>query len=235
MGRPMTDTGISCIERATAAPYAQWFGGARPRRREVHMAEYVVKERNIQSSGHAINAIMLGFGPFTSMAAKYLLEQNIGTRDANGKFSLDVEQWYPIEGFLSAFRQIAGFVGPNTLYQIGLKIPETALLPEGVTDVYSAIRANNIAYHMNHKKNGKVMYDAATGRIEPGIGDYGFEPVTGQNKIISVCNTPFPCDFDRGITLAYAKMFQPSANVELDATKPQKKKGADSSTYIVTW
>ena len=67
-----------------------------------------------------------------------------------------------------------------------------------------------------------------------GIGHYGYNKLPDTNMIISVCNNPYPCSFDRGIITEMARKFQPYATVSHDDSKPCRNKGADSCTYVIS-
>ncbi|HOV14530.1 MAG TPA: hypothetical protein PK771_09625, partial [Spirochaetota bacterium] len=100
---------------------------------------------------------------------------------------------------------------------------------------HSAIQSIDIAYHLNHRKNGKVLFDTQNGKMFEGIGHYGYEKVDDKNMIICECKNPYPCAFDKGIITAMAQKFESKAKVIHDDSKPCRKNGTDSCTYIVTW
>jgi hypothetical protein len=91
---------------------------------------------------------------------------------------------------------------------------------------------------MNHRINGEVLFNPKTGAMKEGIGHYSFEK-TGPRAANMVCKNPYPCDFDRGIIESAARKFKPADSIILSVThddsKPCRKKGHDSCTYIVTW
>ena len=74
-----------------------------------------------------------------------------------------------------------------------------------------------------------------TGEMTEGIGHYGYEKVENKNKIISKCENPFPCYFDRGLLTAMAQKFENTAEVKHDDSKSCRRKGGESCTYIITW
>jgi hypothetical protein len=126
-------------------------------------------------------------------------------------------------------------VGDGILYKIGLAIPANAFFPPWVTDIHSAVRSIDIAYHSNHRKNGKVLFDEESETIYEGIGHYGYEQVQGKNLIQSVSNNPYPCMFDKGIITAMAQKYDLKAIVFHDDSKPCRKNGAETCTYLVSW
>jgi hypothetical protein len=68
-----------------------------------------------------------------------------------------------------------------------------------------------------------------------GIGHYGFNKIENENLIISVCDNPYPCDFDLGILTYMAQLFKPQAKVVCDSTKHCRKKHGQSCTYLISW
>jgi len=191
-------------------------------------------EPGIEFSGGMLEAIVEAFKLFPSVAQKRLLAHGIGT--LRGKdVVIDRTAWYPIESWLAAFDGFANAVGPRALQQIGQNVPKHAALPPGINDVQGSIAAVNVGYHMNHRKKGKVMFDPATGQFTPGIGSYGYQPVPGERKIISVCENPYPCEFDRGILTAFTLRFEKLGRVLHDDRAPCRRTGGSSCTYIVTW
>jgi hypothetical protein len=191
-------------------------------------------EPGIEFSGTMLEAIVEAFKLFPSVAYKRLLNHGIGTMKGKDVV-IDRQSWYPIESWLAAFDGFAESVGPRALFQIGQNVPKHAAIPPGINDITGAIAAVDVGYHMNHRKNGKLMFDPATGQITPGIGTYGFKPVPGERKIISVCENPYPCEFDRGILTCFALRFERLARVLHDERAACRRTGSKSCTYIVTW
>jgi len=109
------------------------------------------------------------------------------------------------------------------LVAIGMKIPETAVFPPGINSIEIALNVLNDAYHMNHR-NGEIgSYDAVK---------------VGEQHYKMVCRNPYPTDFDYGIIYGLVRRFCPlntRFTVTVDETAPNRQKGADSTTYIVTW
>jgi len=148
---------------------------------------------------------------------------------------IDQTAWYPLENWLAAFSAIAESLGPRALFQIGQTAPSFVVLPPTLNDIHSGVAGVNVGYHMNHRKDGVPMFDPATGHMLTGIGDYGYAPVPGERRIISRCDTPYPCDFDRGIVLGFATKFEKGARIEHDDSAPCRKNGHPSCTYLISW
>jgi hypothetical protein len=191
-------------------------------------------EPGIEVNGQTVYSVIDGLGKFKSMAKKYLLQVGIGEMVDN-EYEIDLNGWYSHDNWLKAFESIAKDIGDNTLFQIGLAIPRNAKFPPWVNNIENAIKSIDIAYHMNHRKDDKELFDPQTGKMTEGIGHYGFELIQDKKLIISECKNPYPCKFDQGIITAMAKRFETNANVIHDDAKPCRKNGADSCTYIITW
>lgn len=185
-------------------------------------------EPGIEVNGQTVFAIVDGFGIVKSLSRSHL-------RDAGLEEEIDLEGWYSQEKWLKAFESIAKIYGDNTLFQIGATIPKNAAFPPWVKDIDTAIQAINIAYHMNHRKNGTALFDPGSGKMLEGIGHYGYRRIPGEKLIISECNNPYPCRFDHGIITTMATRFEPGAKVTHDDSKPCRKNGAESCTYLITW
>jgi len=191
-------------------------------------------EPGVEVNGPTVFSIIDGLGQFKTLAKKILLTAGIG-KEENGELKIDMNGWYSQDGWLKAFETLSKEIGDSTLKKIGMKIPENAQFPPWVTDIDSAIKSIDIAYHINHRKRNVPLFDMNTGKMTEGIGHYGYERVQGKNLIISECKNPYPCAFDNGIITTMAKKIQIKAIVEHDESKPCRKKGADSCTYIITW
>jgi len=191
-------------------------------------------EQGIEVNGTTVHSIVDGFGSFKSLAKRHLGGVGIGT-EIDGEFQIDREAWYSQESWLASFEKIAKEIGDSTLKKIGQQIPENAIFPAWINDIISAVKSIDVAYHLNHRKDGKVMFNELTGVMTEGIGHYGCELIENKSMLICECKNPYPCAFDFGIISAMAKKFEITANVMHDNSKPCRKNGAESCTYIVTW
>ncbi|WP_371805710.1 hypothetical protein [Candidatus Lokiarchaeum ossiferum] len=129
--------------------------------------------------------------------------------------------------------------GSKTLFQIGKKIPENAIFPPEIDDIEKGLQVIDVAYHMNHRNAQKLpLFDPSREKKKmmlPGIGNYSYKKNLDQSMAIITFNNPYPCDFDRGIIDTMGQRFNSTAQVIHDDSKPCRKNGADSCTYIVTW
>jgi hypothetical protein len=191
-------------------------------------------EPGIEVLGIGVHAVVEAFKLFPSVVIRRLVSHGIG-REAGPRILVDVNTWFPLENWLAAFEDIATAHGPRALFQIGERVRDFVLLPPHMSDIHSCIAGTNIAYHMNHRKNGVLMFDADTGQTLSGIGDYGYSWRPGERRIVSRCTTPYPCDFDRGVLLGFALRFEKEARIEHDASAPCRNKQGESCTYVITW
>ena len=191
-------------------------------------------ESDIEVNGPTVNSIIAGLGYFTNLSRRFFSQVNIGTV-VNKELIIDMNGWYPQKAWLMAFENIAKTVGDRVLFSIGLSVPANAQFPPWVVDVDSGIKAIDIAYHLNHRKNGRLLFNPDSGSMFEGIGHYGYSRIAGENKIISMCKNPYPCAFDHGIITAMAQKFAPNALIRHDDARECRNKGADSCTYIITW
>lgn len=180
------------------------------------MAQFKAFAPGVEVNGETVLSVVAGLGAFQSMALKIL--------EDNGIADPQPGQWYPQQAWLNAFEVIAQKLGANTLFNIGKQIPENAQFPPELKGIENALGALDMAYHMNHR-GGE-------------IGHYRFRS-TGPRSGEMLCENPYPCDFDRGIIEAMARRFQPAdssgVRVRLDPSRPTRKAGADSCTYLVDW
>jgi len=191
-------------------------------------------EPNIEVNGPTVYSIVTGLGYFTNLSRRFYSEVGIGTV-VNKELVIDMNGWYSQAAWLAAFEKIANTVGDRVLFNIGLSVPANAKFPPWVVDVDSAIKAIDIAYHMNHRKKGVLLFDPNNGVMTEGIGHYGYERIHSENKIICKCHNPYPCAFDHGIITAMAHKFAPSAVIKHDSSKECRSRGAETCTYIITW
>jgi hypothetical protein len=190
----------------------------------------------VEVLGASLQAMVAGFQEATTLASSILRNAGIGEVAPDGRIVVPADAWYPADKALNAFREIAENIGASVQYQIGTKIPENAVFPPTVTDLESGLASIDIAYHMNHRKHGMPLFDPATGKLtDGGIGHYSSQRVPGKNEIVTVCDNPYPCDFDRGLITAIAKKFKSNVFIFHDESKPCRKKGGSSCTYQVKW
>jgi hypothetical protein len=197
------------------------------------MAETFSAFKDCQVWGSNVGAHIDAFKQYPSVLAKCLNQHGI-LRGNQGTGDVDRTIWYPMDAWLRANFAILAEVGANSVYTAGKKIPEMGVLPPSIHDVYSSLESMDAAYHMNHRKDGKTMFDPATGAMIEGIGHYAARRREGEKAIVLVVDGPYPCDFDRGIVGGFAARFEPLARAVHDQGSCRKK-GDASCTYVVRW
>ena len=189
----------------------------------------------VEVHGQDILSFMGALGDFMSIGQRLLQDLKIGTRASDGQYVITPGVWYALRDKIRILIAVKERVGTTTLRRVGEKIPENALFPPSIVDIHSALRAIDIAYHMNHRKDGKPLIDLETGTITDAIGHYGYQAVPGERRIISICDSPNPSEYDEGILFAMARRFEPKASVVLDPEAPTRRAGGRSCRFVVEW
>jgi hypothetical protein len=181
----------------------------------------------MEVNGQTVLATVAAFQVIKDMGVKILAKHGFGT-------AIKPDGWYSQQSWLDAFKEIHDTMGETTLYQIGRKIPESAKFPPNVTDAHSALAIIDVAFHMNHGKEGVALFDPATGKMQEGIGHYRYV-MMGPHAAKIVCDNPYPDDFDRGIITAMAERFAKNVTVTIATAGGTRASGMKETTYDVTW
>lgn len=194
------------------------------------MAQYVSPHPGLEGSGTAFASVAAALGAHGDIGKKVL--STLGVPE------LVAGEWYPLQMLLDLLKGVARASGDHTLLAIGKALVDHAVWPAMPPTMVDALQVIDVAYHMNHRWDGEVMFDPATGVMREGIGHYRCHPE--KHQIIMVCDTPYPSELDRGILLGTARRaasrgVRPRVDVVLDESRPSRKRGADSCTYRVTW
>lgn len=178
------------------------------------MAQFVAMSPDVEVNGQTVRSMVSAVGSLRPRMMEIL--------EAHGVADPDPEAWYAQQRWLDALRHIAVEIGPNTLYKIGTTIPRSASFPPHIAEVGSALKAIDVAYHMNHR-GGE-------------IGHYAFQSA-GASAARIVCDNPYPCEFDRGIIQAMVRRFAGASSIGVrhDEARPCRCRDGDSCTYVVTW
>lgn len=190
------------------------------------MAQYVAFRGGVEILGQTVVCVLEAMGEHAPIAYKLLAKHGVRSVVPDG--------WYPQQVYLDILRRVTDEVGEYTLLGVGKKIHEYAEWPANITTIEAGLASIDVAYHLNHRVNGEVMFDPKTGAMKEGIGHYGYRQ-DGPRRSVMVCENPFPCDFDRGIILGVGRKFKPFVDVVEDASEPCRKRGGASCTYVVKW
>jgi hypothetical protein len=97
------------------------------------------------------------------------------------------------------------------LTKIGIKIPEIVLSPVPTKDMDSAFKLLDIVYHLNHRKNGRIMFDPNSGVMLEGIGHYSYS--RNGNEHVFESDTPYPCALEIGLVTYIEHKYNPNASI----------------------
>jgi hypothetical protein len=190
---------------------------------------------NYRVLGAAIQpTVVTGFGNFSILASRVLLDEKLGKDDGKGVATFDPNEWCPLKNWLRACDRISNEYGEYILRQMGNSVPQHVPFPPSIADVESALFSVDVAYHMNHSKNGVPMFSPQTGEMQEGIGHYLCKRTPARKEIVCVCDSLYPCAFDEGLLQAMAQRFNPTATLTHQPGSCRKR-GNPSCTYVVTW
>lgn len=193
------------------------------------MAQYQSFEKNIEVGGNEISIIALG--SLSSNQRQTIIE----------KHSIDTNtgSWNNLQDLLNALKDISDIIGDMNLFTIGKMTVENATFPP-MDGLEMALRSIDVAYHMNHKKDGQTMFNPATGQMVEGIGHYtlkSFDQIS--KKAVMICHTPYPSKFEEGLILQIVRKFKPEGSirqrVSLDTDKETRLSGGDTCTFNISW
>jgi hypothetical protein len=198
------------------------------------MSKQVSRYPSFEVAGASLSTIAEAFRLFPQAGMKHLVRHGLATAGGDGKAAIDVEGWYPLDAVLEVFDEVLVAVGPSTMFEIGRSIPRHAVFPPDIADAFSALASANVAYHMNHRKNGLPMFDPATGKTEGGIGGFRIASKPGAKPVVVESDNVYPCELRHGLLTALATRFEPLATV---AHSPERcvRRGAPACTYEATW
>lgn len=177
------------------------------------MAQFIAFEKGVEVNGQTIIAMIEGM--------EHSREKAIEILDNYGIKNPQKDEWYSQQSWLNAFKKIALNVGAYALYCIGVKIPENAEFPPGIDSLEKALESINVAYQMNHR-GGEIGY-------------YKFQKAK-NGSMHFICNTPYHCEFDRGIIEGVARKYAEGGKhlvVKHDDHLHCRELGDDSCTYHI--
>jgi hypothetical protein len=190
--------------------------------------------RGITVTGASVRTIVHAVRSFSVLVDTLHEVMKVDTRDASGARAIDPNVWYPLADYMVAYKKIDTLLGGRGLEKVGSLVPQNVVFPANISDVHGVLASCDIAFHLNHARDGKVMFDQASGMLE-GIGHYHYHPSAGRSEGRMVAANPYPCRFDLGLLRGMAQRFAPEATVVHDAQQGCRLKGAESCTYHVSW
>lgn len=193
------------------------------------MPQFVAKNPKVEVHVSAVMSVVNAMEKGKDTRMEILRSNNI---------YVDQAEWFLQQDWLNAFKVIAESLGNMNLFMIGKAIIDNAQFPP-INNLEEGLGSIDVAYHMNHRLEGKVMFDGATGKMTPGLGHYKLTALDEKARQAEmVCDNPYPSEFDRGIITQVVRKFKPAGareEVILDTTKETRINGGNSCTYKVMW
>lgn len=141
--------------------------------------------------------------------------------------------WFPLHANLCVLGDIARAFGDAALFDIGVTVPEHAKFPPEIRSLRQALEVLDIAFHANHRRDGVVMYDRATGTMLDGIGHYSCERAV-DGALITESTSVYPCRFDLGLVSGLAARFDASAKVQHTSDGVCRERGDARCRYVAS-
>jgi len=188
--------------------------------------------KGIEVSGRNVLGLVQAFGQFKSIASQILLAEGIGQKGPDGMVVVQPEAWYPFDAFLRAFARASQHMGDSVLHQIGVSVMKSVEWLPSVKDLKSMMESMDAGYHLHHRKNGRPMWNAVTGRIQEGIGHYRWK-LRPDGAVEVESNNPYPCAFDKGMLFGGLRRLHAVGSVVHDDSMPCRKRGHGSCVYVV--
>ncbi len=77
----------------------------------------------------------------------------------NGIKDLNPSEYYPLQSFLNAMKEIQDKFSSQMLFRIGEKIAANAVLPPGINSLETCLASIDTAFHMNHRRGDIGNYE----------------------------------------------------------------------------
>lgn len=180
------------------------------------MAQLTATVSDVEVSGGIVLAMVRGLGGLGKQSRHILAEHGLDRPEPT--------QWYSHDDLLEVFEAITANAGPFANFNMGTRVADDAEFHAETDSVEEALLQIDAYYRSSHRGTN--------------AGGYTFEK-TDENSGTIVCNTPYPCDFDRGFVETIVQKYRPQTSwnvtVKHDETAACKKRGGDSCTYVVRW
>lgn len=193
------------------------------------MTEFVAFEPGIEVYGQSALSLIENLGPHKTMVGTILNAHGIGDPRAG--------PWFPLQAYLDALREIGEEGGRSVLWSIGSLAPKLGEWPASVRTIEDALGSIDMALHLNHRKDGKIMFDVNSGSMEEGMGHTSFQ-MTGVNQGTMSSNSPYPCEFDRGMIESAAEKFKPDSRSKVTVVHDAsscRTNGDEMCIYHISW
>lgn len=193
------------------------------------MTQFVAKDPNVFVHFSSVLASVNTLGSSFDICNEILKANNI---------ELYKSDWILQQNWLNALRTIALRFGETSLFLIGNAIIDNFRFPY-IENLEAGLRFIDIAYHLSHRLDGKIMIDISNGDIIDGIGNYKLISYNeNESSARIVCNTPYPSMLDKGVITEVVRKFKPIGtreDVMLDLSNETRLRGGDSCCYDILW
>jgi hypothetical protein len=133
-------------------------------------------------------------------------------------------QWYPLQSYLDAQRDVYHKVGPNTLARIGRRLVQEASFPPALDSIHEALATLDADYHGRHEGTD--------------VGGFAYRRTGDCSCTVEVRN-PYPCELDRNVVEELCRRFKPDAVAGVFVRHQEetacRKHGADACVLDVWW
>ncbi len=192
--------------------------------------EFIAPNPNVEVAGSYLMSIVY--------AAKRGAEMRLAALKRYGISDLKAELWYPLQPVLKGLRDISAEIGDLNMMLMGKDVALKQELPP-ISSLKEILSLLNVAHHLNHRLDGKIMFDPATGAFREGIGTIllaEYDEEARHAVIVDSC--PYSIKNVEGYLYAFVEKFRPADStsfvVKEDLTKERKTQG-DSSTFLISW
>jgi len=193
------------------------------------MAQFIAINENVEVNKQTVLSIV------NSMEKGK--DNRLGILNRNG-INPEEKEWFNQQKWLNSFKEIATSLGEMNLFLIGKAIIDSAKFPP-IKNLEEGLNSIDVAYHMNHRLNGKIMFDPISGKMLEGIGHYKLTEYNSNTKnAVMVCSNPYPSKFDEGIITQIVRKFKPTnsrESIKLDLSKKTRDEGGNSCTFLISW
>jgi len=172
------------------------------------MTQFVASPRS-EIIGQAIMTMAESGGVFKRRIYDILADCGIKNIEPTG--------WYPVQFWLDALKIVQHRIGANTLFLMGKEVALTAQTPPTVNSIETAFAMFPAIYSMNHRPPQAMSW-----RIQK----------LGEREYRLTNLSPYPHEFNRGITVGFAEKFKPKGAVLSVVTEREDNETAD---YHVMW
>lgn len=190
----------------------------------------------VEILGQNVQNVVDSFRMFPQLGVQPLLSRGIGELSAGGGLAVAAEHWFPLPAWLEAFYEIRDKVGPAKMTEVGTHVPNNSEFPPHISSLTDALESLDLAYYLNHRRDGRAMFDPATKTTDGSIGHYRYVPSSQPRRATVIAeNVPYPCELDRGILIGLGRRFGSNRVTVTHLDEGCRNNGDASCSYRVEW